>query len=186
MNLAKLLLAQHDESIAVEASQHPLNENEEARFPPAVVTVKNMAVVRVYESAAARRQRDEAVQETGGTSDRSRLCCVRVHDVRPKADHQPPQLPHRQQIARRKLAAHRRNHERRDTVRRREAAHLDFVGGHASRGQERFEPFASERFAQPDDMLRRSADIEPGDEAKHASHGRPAAGATRLRISPSI
>ena len=121
MNLAKLLLAQHDESIAVEASQHPLNENEEARFPPAVVTVKDMAVVRVYESAAARRQRDEAVQETGGTSDRSRLCCVRVHDVRPKADHQPPQLPHRQQIARRKLAAHRRNHERRDTVRRREA-----------------------------------------------------------------
>src|SRR5439155_16469304 len=117
VNLAKLLLAQHDESIAVEASQHPLNENEEARFPPAVVTVKDMAVVRVYESAAARRQRDEAVQETGGTSDRSRLCCVRVHDVRLKADHQPPEPPYRQQIARRKLAAHRGNHERRDAVR---------------------------------------------------------------------
>src|SRR5205814_5571938 len=72
--LMKLLLAQHQEAIRVQPRQRFLDGEEEPRLQPAVVTVKDVAVIRVDEAASSR------------TPDEQRRCEKAVHQPRHAPD----------------------------------------------------------------------------------------------------
>ena len=171
-DLAKLLLAENDDAIGVEPRQRPLDRQKKARLPLPVVAVKNVAVVGVDEAASLRRPADEAIEHPGDAPDRAAFAvCVCTMSGR-KRTISRQSLPDRREVARRELAAHRRNHDRRHAVRGGERAHVFFAGRHGSGDEQRFEAVAGQRLAQPDDVPRRSADVEPGDETQDADRPR--------------
>ena len=76
--------------------------------------MKNVAVVRVHESAAARargerRGRQPAIKQPGDATHRARLRRVRVHNVRALAEEEAVQLPDRHRVLQRNLTAHLRD-----------------------------------------------------------------------------
>src|SRR6266851_5207728 len=193
---SELRIAEHDEPIGVQPREHALDRQEHPRLPGAVVSVKDVAVVRMHESAPARAAekrggRAEPVEQSGDAPDRPGLRRMRMNDVRPESNHHPPELPDRHEIAWRELPAHGGNDDRGHATRSGERAHVLFAGGDDAGHEHRIEAVQAKGLVQPDDVLCRSADVEPGDDAENADrlswrHRTPAAAATRARSSPSI
>lgn len=103
MDLLELLPAEHDDAVAVDPRQEPLERNEEPRLPGSLVTPEDVSVVRVNETSTARtsdeqRRGHEAVEEACDAARRSGLRGVRVHDVGSELHHDAPDLPERDQV----------------------------------------------------------------------------------------
>ncbi len=139
-NLGALLRTHDDQSIRNQSRQQPLDRQKNSCPAAPIITVKNVAVIRVHKlapprSADERSRRQPAIKEARNTPDRSGLRRVRVNDVGPFAQKQPKQFPDRDDVLQRDLAAHFGNVERLHTRLVREVAHIFFARGNRTRNE---------------------------------------------------
>ena len=80
---------------------------------------------------------------------------------------QAVQLPDRDGVFRRDLAAHLRDDVRLDAQRRGEVAHVVLALRHYTRDQQRLHPAPTQACFEPGHVLRRAADVEPRDDANN-------------------
>jgi hypothetical protein len=90
-----------------------------------------------------------------------------VDDVRPLAQHQPVELPDRDRVLGRDLAAHLWDDVRADAERLGEVAHVVLARRHHARDQQRLDAADAQARLQPGHVPRRPPDVQPRDDAKN-------------------
>ena len=106
-DLPPLLIADGQDSIGGNDGHQPLDRDEDRTLEPAVVTVKNMAVINVYDAAFPAGQ--GAVDEGSGAPDRASLCLMCMDDVRLEFEENDDQLPENKNVLGREFTTHFRD-----------------------------------------------------------------------------
>src|SRR5215216_4052894 len=97
--------------------------------------MKNVTVIRMHKFTLARlsdecSRRQPTIQKPGRSPDRAGFSRVSMNDVGPLAPKESKQLPNRDDVVQRYLAAHLLNVKRRPSQIVREVAHVFFTFGH--------------------------------------------------------
>jgi hypothetical protein len=190
-DLLFLRLAEDDDAVRA-AGQGALDAEEELRLPPGEVAVEDVAVVRVDHGRDTRQPRGDAAEG-------ARLGEVRVNQVRPEAPDLPPEAEESGAVTLEgDLPPEAGDLRERDAPLRGQALHRALVRTYAADHQARLEPRVLQALGQVDGLVRRTADVQAGDDPhdaesvivwwrqgssprRHRGHGEARRDAERLR-----
>src|SRR5690606_11539316 len=136
---------------------------EHAGFALAIVAVKNVGVERVDEPYVLRPADqgtggEPTIKNAGRSAHRTRVCGMGVNDVGAEAAYLAIDLPKRNGVFKRQLAAHLLDVNRPDAGLIGEVDHVLFAPRHGARDEPAFDLAVVERLCQPCDVACGAAD----------------------------